>query len=77
MEKVTVLINRVKQQFTEENYRLQLLNLLSVIVLEKLPGMSRQELEAMFGIDDLKKTRFAQELFEEGEILGKLKVIPS
>ncbi|NET45820.1 hypothetical protein [Okeania sp. SIO2B3] len=39
--------------------------------------MSRQELEAMFGIDDLKKTRFAQELLEEGEILGKLKVIPS
>ena len=39
--------------------------------------MSRQELEVMFGIDDLKKTRFAQELFEEGEILGKLKVIPS
>ena len=46
--------------------------------------MSRQELEAMFGIDDLKKTRFAQELLEEGEergiamgeIQGKLKVIP-
>ncbi|NEP78464.1 MAG: Rpn family recombination-promoting nuclease/putative transposase [Okeania sp. SIO3B3] len=58
-------------------------------VLEKLPEMSRQELEAMFGIDDLKKTRFAQELMAEskaegialgkaeGEILGKLKVIPS
>ena len=84
LERVTVLINRVKQQFTEENYRLQLLNLLSVIVLEKLPEMSRQELEAMFGIDDLKKTRFAQELLEEGEergiamgeIQGKLKVIP-
>lgn len=80
LERVTVLINRVKQQFTEENYRLQLLNLLSVIVLEKLPEMSRQELEAMFGIDDLKKTRFAQELMAEskaeGEIEGKLKVIP-
>ncbi|NET24371.1 MAG: DUF2887 domain-containing protein [Okeania sp. SIO1I7] len=37
LERVTVLINRVKQQFTEENYRLQLLNLLSVIVIEKLP----------------------------------------
>ncbi|NET45821.1 hypothetical protein [Okeania sp. SIO2B3] len=43
--------------------------------------MSRQELETMFGIDDLKKTRFAQELMAEskaeGEILGKLKVIYS
>ena len=38
-------------------------------VLEKLPEMSRQELEAMFGIDDLKKTRFAQELMAEAEIV--------
>ncbi|GFZ98530.1 hypothetical protein CYANOKiyG1_09870 [Okeania sp. KiyG1] len=73
LERVTVLINRVKQQFTEENDRLQLLNLLSVIVLEKLPEMSRQELEAMFGIDDLKKTRFAQELMAE----TKIEVIPN
>ncbi|NET45822.1 Rpn family recombination-promoting nuclease/putative transposase [Okeania sp. SIO2B3] len=72
LERVTVLINRVKQQLTEENYRLQLLNLLSVIVLEKLPEMSRQELEAMFSIDDLKKTRFAQELMAE----TKIEVIP-
>lgn len=81
LERVTVLINQVKQQFTQENYRLQLLNLLSVIVLEKLPEMSRQELEAMFSIDDLKKTRFAQELMAEskaeGKIEGKLEVIPS
>ncbi|NEO56765.1 MAG: Rpn family recombination-promoting nuclease/putative transposase [Okeania sp. SIO3B5] len=81
LERVTVLINRVKQQFTEESYRLQLLNLLSVIVLEKLPEMSRQELEAMFSMNDLKKTRFAQELIAEskteGKLEGKLEVIPS
>ncbi|NEQ36098.1 MAG: Rpn family recombination-promoting nuclease/putative transposase [Okeania sp. SIO3I5] len=57
------------------------MNLLSVIVLEKLPQMSRQELEAMFGIDDLKKTRFAEELMAEskaeGKIEGKLEVISS
>ncbi|NEO56764.1 MAG: hypothetical protein F6K54_29030 [Okeania sp. SIO3B5] len=43
--------------------------------------MSRQELETMFGIDDLKKTRFAQELIAEskteGKLEGKLEVIPS
>ncbi len=46
--------------------------------------MNRQELESMFGIDDLRKTRSAQELMEEakaegkaeGEIKGKLKAIP-
>ncbi|MGD1805121.1 Rpn family recombination-promoting nuclease/putative transposase [Dapis sp. BLCC M126] len=72
LDRVTVLVNQVKQQFTDENYRLQLLNLLSVIVLEKLPDMSRQDLEAMFSIDDLKKTRFAQELMAE----TKIEVIP-
>jgi predicted transposase/invertase (TIGR01784 family) len=57
---------------------------LEVIVLAKLPEMSRQELEAMFGVDDLRKTRFAQELIEEGKteginegiISGKLQTIP-
>ncbi len=61
-----------------------MLNLLETIVLAKLPQMSRQELEAMFGVDDLRKTRFAQELIEEGEkigeergkVEGKLLVIP-
>ena len=57
-----------------------MLNLLETIVLAKLPQMSRQELEAMFGVDDLRKTRFAQELIEEGEqrgeIKGKLQTIP-
>ncbi len=80
LERVTRLIAQVKAQFTDEPSRLQLLNLLETIVLAKLPQMSRQELEAMFGVDDLRKTRFAQELIEEGEqrgeIKGKLQTIP-
>jgi len=84
LERVTRLIAQVKQQFSDEPSRLQLLNLLETIVLAKLPQMSRQELEAMFGVDDLRKTRFAQELIEEGEkigeergkVEGKLLVIP-
>ncbi|VXD16100.1 conserved hypothetical protein [Planktothrix serta PCC 8927] len=84
LERVTRLIAQVKQQFPDEPSRLQLLNLLETIVLAKLPQMSRQELEAMFGVDDLRKTRFAQELIEEGKteginegiIAGKLQTIP-
>ncbi|NEO54054.1 MAG: Rpn family recombination-promoting nuclease/putative transposase [Okeania sp. SIO3B5] len=76
LDRVTVLINRVKQQFTDENDRLPILNLLSIIVLEKLPQMSRKELEAMFSMNDLKQTRFAQELMAESKIEGKLEIIP-
>ncbi|CAD5949704.1 hypothetical protein PCC9214_02473 [Planktothrix tepida] len=49
-----------------------MLNLLETIVLAKLPQMSRQELEAMFGVDDLRKTRFAQEL----KLEAKLETVP-
>ena len=75
MERAKELIEQVQQQSTEESSRLQLLNLLETIVVVKLPQMSRQELEAMFGVDDLKKTRFAQKLIAEGKIEGKIEGI--
>lgn len=60
--------------------KIEVLNLLETIILTKLPKMSRKELETMFGVDDLRKTRFAQELIEEGEKIGeqkgKLQTIP-
>ena len=73
LEEITELIDRVKKQFTHEPTRLELLNLLEAIILAKLPKMSRQELEVMFGVEDLRKTRFAQELIAEGEEIGKIK----
>lgn len=72
LERATELIDRVKKQFTHEPTRLELLNLLEAIVLAKLPKLSRQELEIMFGVEDLRKTRFAQELMIE----AKLETIP-
>ena len=71
LEKATELIDTVKKQFTHEPTRLELLNLLEAIVLAKLPKLSRQELEIMFGVEDLRNTRFAQELIAEGKIEGK------
>ena len=66
------LIQQVKQQFTKEITRLEMLNLIETIILAKLPKMSRKELEAMFGVEDLRKTRFAQELIEETEHNNKI-----
>jgi predicted transposase YdaD len=54
---------------------LELLNLLEAIIIAKLPKMSRKELEVMFGVEDLRNTRFAQELIAEGEIKAKLQTI--
>jgi predicted transposase/invertase (TIGR01784 family) len=38
----------------------------------KFPYLSSQELEAMFGLDELKQTRYFQDVKEEGKIEGKL-----
>ncbi len=76
LETSNKLIQQVKQQFTDEQTRLEMLNLLETIILTKLPKMSRKELENMFGVNDLRKTRFAQELLEEGEQEAKIKIIP-
>jgi len=46
----------------------------------KFPTMDRQEIEAMFGISELKQTRVYQEAKEEGKeegkIEGKLESVP-
>jgi predicted transposase/invertase (TIGR01784 family) len=57
---------------------------LLVQLLYKLTRLSRQEIEAMFTLSDLKQTRFYQEAFEEGREEGiqqgrqegKLELIP-
>ena len=76
LEKATELIGRVKKQFTHEPTRLELLNLLEAIIIAKLPKLSRKELEIMFGVEDLRNTRFAQELIAETEEKANLKIIP-
>ena len=38
----------------------------------KLPNLSREEIEAMFGLEDLKKTRYFQEVADEAEQKGRL-----
>ena len=38
--------------------------------------MNREEIEAMFGLSELKQTRFYQEAKEEGERKAKLDAVP-
>jgi predicted transposase/invertase (TIGR01784 family) len=50
------------------------------ILIYKLPRLSREEMGKMFGLSELKQTRFYQEVFaegkEEGKEEGKLETIP-
>ena len=74
------LLNRARQEIADENTRRQIVELIETILLYKLPKMTRQELEAMFGLDELKKTRYfqdvAQEAKQEGKLEGKQEAVP-
>lgn len=83
-ETVTQLVTQAKETLPNEKIKQQVLNLIETIVLYKLPQISQKELEAMFGTEDLRKTRFAQEMIAqgraegraEGELQTKLKAVP-
>ncbi len=70
------LITRVNQGFEDTTFQQSLLELIETILVYKFPTMSREEVEAMFGLSELKQTRVYQEAFEEGELIAKLEAIP-
>ena len=74
------LINRTKQAVNLQLPQKQLLELIETILVYKLPNVSREEIEAMFGLSELKQTRVYQEGKQEGKQEGrfeaKLAAIP-
>ncbi|MBD2445996.1 Rpn family recombination-promoting nuclease/putative transposase [Nostoc sp. FACHB-152] len=66
------LINRTKQAVNSQLPQKQLLELIETILVYKLPNISREEIEAMFGLSELKQTRVYQEAEQEGKEKGRL-----
>ncbi len=75
------LFNRANQEIVDEALRKGVVALIERIILYKLPELTPKELEAMFGLDELKKTRYFQEVTEEarqeGLKQGKQEAIPN
>ncbi|MEH1904336.1 MAG: Rpn family recombination-promoting nuclease/putative transposase [Nostoc sp.] len=87
------LIDRTKSEINSPLKQQQLLQFIETILAYKFPAMSREEMEEMFGLSELKQTRFYQEAFQEGveqgieqgieqgevrgELKGKLKAVPA
>jgi len=68
----TNLIARAKVELEEETYQNTILELLETIIVSKYPQISSEEVAAMFGLEDLKKTRVYQEAKQEGKQEGEL-----
>jgi len=64
------LINQVKQLEIEASNKRDLLELIETIIVYKFPRDSREEIEAMLGLGELKQTRVYQEAKEEGKQEG-------
>lgn len=80
-EAVEVARNLIRQvQQADVSNRRQLLELVERMLVYKFSNKSRQELEAMFGLTEWRKTRFYQEVEQEVEqrtkIATKLEAVP-
>lgn len=62
---VRQLVDKARQELVDEAVQRQVLDLIETIVLYKLPNINRQELARMFGLNELKHTRYYQEVREE------------
>jgi predicted transposase/invertase (TIGR01784 family) len=65
------LIAQAKQQLSTESTRRDLIDLIETIIVYKLPQKSREEIEAMLGLSELKQTKVYQEAKQEGLAEGK------
>jgi predicted transposase/invertase (TIGR01784 family) len=65
------LIAQANQQLTDTKIKRDLINLIETIIVYKLPRKSREEIEAMLGLSELKQTRVYQEALEEGKQEGE------
>jgi predicted transposase/invertase (TIGR01784 family) len=62
------LMEQTKTQVADAEAQENILELIDKILVYKFPKLSRQELEAMFSLDDLKKTRYFQDVMEDGRL---------
>ncbi len=72
IERARELIDRARLEIADEAQEQEFLKLIETILVYKLPQRSRKEIEAMFGLSELKQTRVYQEALEEGREEGKL-----
>ncbi len=70
------LLEQVPQEVADDQQAQNVVDLIETIVLYKFPNLSREELEAMLGLDDLRQTKFAREMRQEGKQEARLESVP-
>ncbi|MDD1469728.1 Rpn family recombination-promoting nuclease/putative transposase, partial [Dolichospermum sp. ST_sed5] len=70
-ELVKTLMARTKTEVENEREKQGIIKLLETVLLSKFSQLSRQEIEAMFLVSDIKQTRVYQEAKQEGREEGR------
>jgi len=70
-QRAQALLNQTIQQLVQPSRQQDIIELIESIVVYKFPQLSRQEIAAMLGVEDLRQTRFYQEVFAEGKQEGR------
>lgn len=65
------LIARAKSETPDEALRHDLIELIETVIIYKLPRLSREEIQAMLHVHDIRETRVYQEGVEEGRQEGE------
>jgi predicted transposase/invertase (TIGR01784 family) len=80
VEQTNRLVQQAQQELEDVALRQKILGLIETILVYKFTNLSRQELEAMFGLEELKQTRYfrevAQEVAQQAKLEGKLETVP-
>lgn len=71
INQVRGLVSQAQQQIDDESASKNLINLIETIIVYKLPHKSREEIEAMFSLSDLRQTQYFKDVFDEGKQEGK------
>jgi predicted transposase YdaD len=69
------LIVRAKAEISDAGLRAELIELIETVVIYKLPRLSREEIQTMLQVHDIRETRVYQEALEEGEKKGLARAI--
>lgn len=70
-EKAKTLIEQAKSQLTQQQVQQNLIDLIETIIVYKLPTKSREEIEVMLGLSEIRQTKVYQEALTEGREEGR------
>lgn len=70
-ERARLLFERAKQELKDTKQTRKILELVETVIIYKFPNLSRQEIEQMLGLSELKQTKVYQQALAEGREEGR------